>query len=122
MNTKGSVLIIARPSQLRASLQVLLTTIPQIERIDLVDSGPAALALSAEVLPTLVLLDLNSPDDQTAATLKQLKAKWPHSQYIVLVDKEPGKQLTRSAKAEVILIKGVPAAKLLAAIEALLSQ
>lgn len=122
MNNKGSVLIIAGPSQLRASLQVLLTTIPQIERIDLADSGPAALALSAEVLPALILLGLNASDDQTAATLKQLKTKWPHSQYIVLVDKAPGEQLTRSAQTEVILIKGAPAAKLLAAIEELLSK
>jgi DNA-binding NarL/FixJ family response regulator len=122
MNKKGSALIIASPSQLRASLQVLLTTIPQIERVDLVDSGPAALALSAEYLPTLVLLDLSSSDYQTAATLKQLRTKWPHGQYIVLVDNEQGEQLAISAKAEVVLIKGVPAAKLLATIEVLLSQ
>ena len=122
MNDKGSALIIARPSQLRASLQVLLTTIPQIEQVDLVDSGPAALVLSVEYLPSLVLLDLNLSDYQTASTLKQLKVKWPHSQYIVLVDTAPGKQLATSAKAAVILIKGAPAAKLLAAIEKLLSQ
>ena len=122
MNKKGSALIIAKPNQLRASLQVLLMTVPQIERVDLVDSGSAALALSAEYLPMLVLLDLSSFDYQTAVTLKQLRTKWPHSQYIVLADNEQEEQLAISAKADVVLIKGAPAAKLLATIETVLSQ
>jgi hypothetical protein len=51
--------------------------------------------------------------------VQQIKAKWPHSRYIALVDDE-NDEPTTSIIADVLLLKGVLASKLFTTIEELL--
>jgi DNA-binding NarL/FixJ family response regulator len=116
-------LIVAKPSQFREGLQAMLTSIPQIKQVTQVDDAPSALRMAAQHDPTLVLLDFDlSSSEVLAATLEQIKATWPQSQCIALVHNEQEYQMAKVAGADVILMKGVSATKLLAIVKELLSR
>jgi DNA-binding NarL/FixJ family response regulator len=116
-------LIVAKPSQFREGLQAMLTSIPQIKQVSQVDDAPSALRMVAQHYPALVLLDFDlSSSDVLAVTLKQIKATWPQSQCIALVHNEQEYQMAKAAGADVVLMKGVPATKLLTIVKDLLSR
>lgn len=116
-------LIVAKPSQLREGLQAMLTSIPQLKQVSQVDDVPSALRMVARHSPALVLLDFDlSSSDLLAVTLKQIKATRPQSQCIALVHNEQEYQLAKTAGADVVLMKGVPATQLLAIVKELLSR
>ncbi len=72
--------------------------------------------------PTLALLDFDLSDDNPLATLEQIKARQPKIWCAVLVDNEHEQQLAKTAGADVVLMKGVLAARFLTTIEELLLQ
>lgn len=116
-------LIVAKPSQFREGLQAMLTSIPQLKRVSQVEDGPSALRMAAQDYPTLVLLEFDrSSRDVLAATLEQIKARWPQSQCIALVHNEQEYQLAEAAGADVVLMKGIPAPKLSAIVKERLSR
>lgn len=118
-----TALIVAKPSQFREGLQAILTAIPQIKQVSQVDDAPSALKMAAQHDPALILLDFDlSSRGVLAATLEQIKATWPHSQCIALVHNEPEDQIAKAAGADVVLMKGIPAAKLFAIVKELLSR
>lgn len=119
MEKSVSALIIAQPGQLREGLQILLKAIPQVERVNQVDDCSSALIMDCTNEPSIVLLDVNLPCSQIRANVQQIKAKWPHSRYIALVDDE-NDEPTTSIIADVLLLKGVLASKLFTTIEELL--
>jgi len=117
------VLIVAKPSQFREGLLAMLTSIPQIKQVGQADDGLSALKMAVQHYPALVLMDFDlSSGEVLVATLEQIKATWPQSQGIALVHNEQEYQLAKAAGADVILMKGVPATKLLAIIKELLSR
>lgn len=120
MSTPVSALIIAKPGQLRDGLQTLLQAIPQIGAVAQADDGGAALVAVAQCLPALILLDFDLPDGEALTTLSRLKSQWPHICCIALVDDESEQSLARSTGAEMAVVKGMLATRLLAAIESLL--
>ena len=115
-------LIVARPGPLRNGLQALMTTMPQIEILAETTDPSALRRMGAGMQPDVVLLDTSLPEDQVWAALGQIKAEWSHTRSIVLVEDSQQKQKAQAAGADVVLIQGYPAAKLIAAIEGLLSQ
>lgn len=117
VDTPRSVLVIARPGQLRDSLLVLLNAIPRIGRVEQADDVASALAMSRELRPALVLVDFDRPGGETSS---RIKTAWPQARYVVLVDSEQACYDAESAGADAVLVKGVLASKLLAAIEDLL--
>lgn len=121
MDSNASMLIIAKPGELRESLYALLSTVPQIGRLHRADSGPAALG-HAEIPPRLLLLDFNLPCPGLPATLRQLRTRWPQACTLVLVDNLHEQQLAVAAGADRVLPKGVRPARFLAEIETLLKQ
>jgi len=115
-------LIVARPGPLRASLQALMATMPQIEILAETSEPSTLLRMRAGIQPDIVLLDASFPEGQVLATLWQIKKEWSQTRSIVLVDDSQQQQRVQLAGADVALLKGYPAAKLIAAIEGLLSQ
>jgi DNA-binding NarL/FixJ family response regulator len=77
--------------------------------------------MGADIQPDVVLLDTSLPAEQVWAALRQMKDEWCQTRSIVLVEDSEQKQKARAAGADVALLKGHPAAKLIAAIEGLLS-
>ena len=113
-------LIVARPGPLRNSLQSLMTTIPQIEILAETSDPSALLRMGAGIQPDVVLLDASLPEEQVWAALRQIKEEWCHTRSIVLVEDSQQQQEMEAAGADVALLKGYPAAKLIATIEELL--
>ncbi|MFQ5594218.1 MAG: response regulator [Anaerolineae bacterium] len=122
MKDQTLAMVIARPGQVRDSLQVLLTAIPQIDAVLVVDDGPAALDIGMKNRSALVLLDFDLPKDEAWVTLQQIKTAWPRTQCIALVDHEQEQEIAKAAGADVALIKGILAARLGTTIEELLIQ
>ena len=114
-------LIVARPGPLRNSLQALMTTIPQIEILAETSDPSALLRMGAKIQPDVVLLDASLPEEQVWPALRHIKEEWCHNRSIVLVEDSQQRQMVQAAGADVVLVKGFPAAKLIAAIEGLLS-
>ncbi len=122
MDSQTSALIIARSGQLRESLLVLLRAIPQIERIDQADDALSAVSLRPEVHPNLVLCDFDLPLDEALTMLNLIKARWPQSRCVALVEDERARQAAAVVGIDVVLTKGVLAARLLETIEGLLAK
>jgi DNA-binding NarL/FixJ family response regulator len=117
-----SALIVADSTQLRESLLILLRAIPGIEAIDQVHDGRSVLTISPGLEPTLVLLDYGLLRNGASRTLGRIKAKRPRARFVALVDSEKQVQRAQSAGADVVLMKGVRAARLLETIEGLLES
>jgi DNA-binding NarL/FixJ family response regulator len=112
--------VVARPGPLRNSLQTLMTTMPQIEILAETTDPSALLRMGADIQPDVVLLDASLPEEQVWAALRQVKEEWSHTRSIVLVEGSQQQHKAQAAGADVVLLKGYPAAKLIAAIEGLL--
>jgi DNA-binding NarL/FixJ family response regulator len=113
-------LIVARPGPLRNSLQSLMTTMPQIEILAETSDPSALLRMGAGIQPDVVLLDASLPEEQVWAALRQIKEEWCRTRSIALVEDSQQQQEIEAAGADIALLKGYPAAKLIAAIEELL--
>ncbi len=110
-------LIVARPGPLRNSLLALMTTMPQIEILAETSDPSALLRMGTEIQPHVVLLDADLPEEQVCAALRQINKEWSQTRSIVLVKDSQQQQTVQAAGADVALLKGYPAAKLIAAIE-----
>ena len=121
--TKPTLALIAtRPGPLQNGLVALMTTMPQVNAVIVAEEAASALRMIADHLPTLVLLEMALPGEGTGTLLKQIKATWPLTRCIVLANDVPQQQEAEAAGADVVLLKGFPAARLIAAIERLLSD
>jgi DNA-binding NarL/FixJ family response regulator len=122
MDRRTSALIIAPSVQLRQSLLVLLRAIPHIGPI--YQAGDISSALSIRPMPylDLVLCDFSLAQSEATKTLRRIKAEWPETRCVALVDEEQARQGALAAGADVVLTKGVLAARLLRKIEELLPK
>jgi len=114
-------LIVARPGPLRNSLQALMTTVPQIEIVAEANDPSALLRMGNGIQPDIVLLDADLPGEQVWSALREIKEKWSHTRSVVLVEDSQQQQKAQAAGADIALIKGYPAARLITAIGELLS-
>jgi DNA-binding NarL/FixJ family response regulator len=119
---RNTALIVSRSSQLRESLLVLLRAIPRIVRVYQAEDLSSALALPLKPPPILVLCDYDLSNGEVTATLRRVKAAWPGTRCVVLVEDEPERRAAEAAGVDVALIKGVLAARLLEEIEQLLGE
>jgi len=121
MKERAPALIIAPSGPLRDSLQAFLLTLPQVAEVRLAEDVPSALRAAAEHPPGLVLVDGNLPGDGAPLVLKQMKAQGFFHPCLVLAE-DPQQQQAVATEADVVLLKGVPAARLLGTIKGLLSN
>ena len=115
-------LIAARPGDLQDGLVALMTTMPQVSAVLIAEDAPSVLRTMARHRPALVVLEMDLPAEEWLAPLQEIRTRWPLTRCIALADDVQGQQEAQSAGADVVLIVGFPAAKLIAAIEGLLSQ
>jgi DNA-binding NarL/FixJ family response regulator len=116
------VLIVAPPGPLQHGLLALLRSIPNVEIVGVVAHNRGALQVVSEGQAALVLLDSALPGQGFVPLLRQLKARSPGVQCVVLTDNEEQKRQAHAAEADAVLVKGLPAAKLLATIVSLLAE
>jgi DNA-binding NarL/FixJ family response regulator len=100
------VLIVAPPSRLRDALQAMIRAVPQVAYTVQADDGQAALRILAEHPLALVLLDADLPGDEAWTVLPQIKARWPQTRCIVLVNNDQQRQVANMHGADVVLVKG----------------
>lgn len=122
MNMPALALIAAPPDSLRYGLQALLVGLPQIDSVQSVEDIQSLLAALAATPPILVVLDVNLPGDETSPVLTQIKTVAPRARAVVLVDNIEQQQALRATTADLVLLKGHPAAELFNIIEQLLAQ
>jgi DNA-binding NarL/FixJ family response regulator len=122
MDTPALALIAARPISLRYSLLALLARLPQIDFVQSVEDIRSMLATLTATQPKLVVLDVNLPGEETGNVLEQIKTIAPHTRTVVLVDHVEQQQELQATPADLVLLKGYPAAELFASVEQLLIQ
>jgi DNA-binding NarL/FixJ family response regulator len=117
-----SALIVARPGRMREGLRALLRTMPKIKIVGHVDQGSAALEMVTRERPALVLLNSSLPFEETWMALKQIKAEWPQTRCIVLVDNLQQQGMAQAAGADGVLLKGFAAETLFMTIDEVLMR
>ena len=117
-----SALIISRSDLLRHSLRILLMSVSQLETIRQTDDSHLAISMLAGRQPTLVLLDASLPDEDIDTVLRQGRNNGTRCRTIVFADDIRQQQDALHAGADMVLIKGHSATRLLEAIEKLVSK
>jgi len=122
MNRPALALIAAPPDSLRYSLQALLTGLPAIDAVQSVEDTRSMLAALTATPPKLVVLDVNLSGAETRSVLAQITTIAPRARTVVLVDHIDQQQALQATSADLVLLKGYPAADLFDIIERLLAQ
>ena len=122
MNPPTLALIAAPPDPLRYSLQALLARLPQIDAVQSVEDTRSMLAALTATPPKLVVLDVNLSGAETRSVLAQITTIAPRTRTVVLVDHIDQQQALQATSADLVLLKGYPAADLFDIIERLLAQ
>ena len=122
MSSAALALIAARPLSLRYSLLALVARLPQIASIQSVEDMRSMRALLAVNSPQLVVLDIDLIGADSGELLAQLKAEAPDTRVVVLVDEIQQQQALEMTSADLVVLKGHPAADLFTRLQHLLSQ
>ena len=105
---------------------MLLLAIPNVELTACVKTVPSLLsqeslcAADKEGAPTLVILYAASRDDSASVQIREIKQAYPGTRCLALVDAGRQRPPALEAGADKVLLKGVPAAQLSAAIRQVL--
>ena len=119
MNAKSVVLIVSPPGDLQIGLQALLTTHLDVDVL-VVSKAASALKIIERNNPAMVILDQDIPEGRVTTLIHKIKISWPETHCIVLVNDDQARQKVIDAGADLIVIKGLPGAKLVAKIKGLL--
>jgi DNA-binding NarL/FixJ family response regulator len=107
---------------MRDGLHALVTAMPQIDAVQGVDDLASALAMAFDYAPALVMLESNPSSKDVWTTTRRVKARWPAARCICLVNDVQQRQEAEAAGADVVLLQGFPAGRLVAAVVRLLPQ
>ena len=110
------VLIVDDRSQAREGLRALLATAPPVQVVGEAADGREALRLIEVWQPDVVLMDASMPVMDGLKATRLIKARWPAVRVIVLTIHTGLRAEALAAGADAFLVKGCPAAELLAAI------
>jgi DNA-binding NarL/FixJ family response regulator len=123
MTQEPSILLIAQPGHLRDSLQVLLAALSGGRSIVLasVCMDETLDAMNSHPVLVLVVLEPGYQRTEETAVIAQIKARWPQTRLVVLVDTEQQRQAATSIGADRVWFKGTLASQMLVEIEALLN-
>lgn len=121
MRSIAVALLVARPGRIREAWQALLLSTCCIDTVHVAaDAAGARRVLDAHSLD-LVLLDAEALDSEASRLVETIRASQPASRCIVLVGGETQAREAQSLGAAEVLIKGLPAAQLFAAVERVLA-
>ncbi len=93
---------------------------PQVDSVEEACDLSSALRMAFERVPALVLLDSDLAGSEISLALRRAKARWPQAQRLFLANDVQQQREAEDASADAALLKGFPAAKLVAAIAGLL--
>jgi len=119
---RASALIIARPGPLRDGLHALMGSMPQIGSICAVNDVYAVPRLDLGGGPALVLVDGDQNGGSAWRMIRRTKDRWPQARTIILVSTVQQQVEAEAAGADAVLLQGLPAGRLVAAIVKLLPQ
>ena len=119
MDTKLVVLIVSPPGNLQIGLQALLTTHLDVDVL-VVGDGSSALKVIERNNPAMIILDQDIPGSTVTTLMHHIKTSWPEIRCLVLVKDDQSRQTLLDSGADLVVIKGLPGAKLVAEIKRLL--
>ncbi|MHB1417834.1 MAG: response regulator [Chloroflexota bacterium] len=114
------VLLVDDQALFREGLHTLLSIQPGLEVVGEAGNGEEALRLAAEVHPDVVLMDLRMPVLDGVTATRRLRAEAPDCRVIVLTTFDDDEYIFEGLRAGAAgyLLKDVPSARLVEAIEA----
>jgi len=112
------VMLVDDHTMVRRGLATFLKAYDDLQLVGEADSGEAAVKLSAEVLPDVILMDMFLPGIDGATATRSIRQKFPQVQVIVLTSFKEGKLIKTALEAGAIgyLLKDVSADDLIRAI------
>ena len=116
-----SALIVAQPGILQSSLQMLVRLLPQVGDIRLLEDAATAQAAISQHEPALVLLDA-ALSDGALSLVKSIKSSTAMNPCVVLVDEVRQLESFEAAGADLVVLKGYPAGRLLESITDLVAK
>jgi DNA-binding NarL/FixJ family response regulator len=106
MNQSIRVLLVDDQQLARKGLKAILTYFPQILVVGEAVNGEAAVQLTAEHQPDVVVMDLQMPVMDGVEATRQIKTRWPAIKVIVLTVQSTRRAEALAAGADVFLLKG----------------
>ncbi len=102
----------------RAGLRGMLSAEPDFEVVGEATNGAEAVALTGELRPDIVLMDLRMPEIDGVTAISQIKEEYPETQVLVLTTYESDADILRAIEtgATGYLLKDAPREELFAAI------
>ncbi len=122
MTPKVTAIVIAQPDRFRESIQVLLSSISQIDEVLSVGSITEALNLAVKPTPSIVILDHQVASIDLHSTLKLLRDTWQGASRIILVEDKDEFQQAMGLHTDLVLLKGFNASKFIDSVEKLLEN
>ncbi len=122
MNQNKVVLMVAQPGPLRDSLKLFLKVLPQVTGIVLACDAPSARRAVTAHHPALAVLDMGLPEANLADLVRWIGASGNSTRCLVLADDQQQQQEMATAGADIVVVKGHPAAQLFQTIEELLNE
>jgi DNA-binding NarL/FixJ family response regulator len=120
MTPKVAAIVIAQPVRFRESIQVLLSSISQIDEVLSFGNITDALRLAANLTPSIVILDHQVASIDLHSTLKLLCDAWQGASRIVLVEDKDEFHQAMDHRTDLVLLKGFNASKFIDAVEEML--
>ena len=108
-----TILIVAPAGRVRDSLRVLLKSTRPLIYIEWAEE----IHQLADTPPTLVFLDATLPNDQAWQALEHIRRHYPQHRCLILAHSADHQKRTQAAGARAVLLEGLTAASLFAAIE-----
>jgi DNA-binding NarL/FixJ family response regulator len=99
MPTKHRILIVEDHTLLRAGLRALLTQDTEIEIVGEASDGRDAIQAVGELLPHLVLMDLNMPGMNGIEAILDIKRRYPETRVLVLTIHKTEEYIHESLRA-----------------------
>jgi DNA-binding NarL/FixJ family response regulator len=115
------VLIVSPPGDLQIGLQALLTTHLDVDVL-VVSEAASALKFIEKNNPDLVMLDQDISENTASKLVDDIKTSWPEIICVVLVNDDQVRQKIDAAGANLVIVKGLPGAKLVAETKKLLDM
>ncbi len=113
------VLIISRPGSLRQALLDLLSTIPAVAQVTVVDSRNGVIRAISNLHPNVVFLDASQPESELPVTPRDLKTRFPEARCIVIIRSVSQQASARLAGADAVILEGTLPEELVRLIETL---
>jgi len=114
-------LVIAQPGPLRNSLLTLLSTLQEIEIVAEAKTLTSLQHAGEELQPDLILIEAGPTLNGLPEALHQFKKRWQHTRTIVLVETREHEETAVAAGADVVLLKGFRATRLIEQIQSLIA-